>query len=90
LSSATRNCVSLSQARDWALAGGDDYELLFAVPASRFTELERAAHQLNLTLTPIGELQAGSGVTWSLNGRDFAPKVSGYDHFAQASTQITV
>jgi thiamine-monophosphate kinase len=90
LSSAMRSAVSLSQARDWALAGGDDYELLFAVPPSRFTELNRAADQLNLTLTPIGELRAGEGVTWSLNGKKFAPSVSGYDHFSQASTQITV
>ncbi len=90
LSAALRNSVSLSQARDWALGGGDDYELLFAVPANRFTELKGAAEQLNLTLTPIGELRAGAGVTWSLNGEDFAPKVSGYEHFTQASTQITV
>ncbi|MEO9054422.1 MAG: thiamine-phosphate kinase [Steroidobacteraceae bacterium] len=90
LSSALRKSVSLSQARDWALAGGDDYELLFAVPAQRFTELKGAADQLNLTLTPIGELLGGAGVTWSLNGKDFAPRLSGYDHFAQASTQITV
>ena len=90
LSSAMCNSVSLTQARDWALGGGDDYELLFAVPANRFAELKGAAAQLNLTLTPIGELRAGAGVTWSLNGEDFAPRVSGYDHFAQASTQITV
>jgi thiamine-monophosphate kinase len=82
LSTAMRNSVSLSQARDWALAGGEDYELLFAVPTDRFTELQGAADQLNLTLTPIGELHAGAGVTWSLNGQDFAPRVSGYDHFA--------
>ncbi|HTC39696.1 MAG TPA: thiamine-phosphate kinase [Steroidobacteraceae bacterium] len=82
LSGALRKSVSLGQARDWALAGGDDYELLLAVPANRFTELRDAANQLNLTLTPIGELHAGAGVTWSLNGEDFAPVVSGYDHFA--------
>jgi thiamine-monophosphate kinase len=82
LSGALRKSVSLGQARDWALAGGDDYELLLAVPANRFTELQDAANQLNLTLTPIGELHAGAGVTWSLNGEDFAPVVSGYDHFA--------
>ena len=90
LSRAMRNAVSLSAARDWALAGGDDYELLFAVPPSRFAALQGAAHQLNLTLTPIGELLSGEGVTWSLNGEEFAPSVSGYDHFCQASTQITV
>jgi thiamine-monophosphate kinase len=82
LSRAMRNSVGLSQARDWALAGGDDYELLFAVPTSRFVELRGAADQLNLTLTPIGELHTGAGVTWSINGQDFAPRVSGYDHFA--------
>jgi thiamine-monophosphate kinase len=90
LSVAMRNSVSSSQALDWALAGGDDYELLLAVPAKRFTELKAAADQLNLTLTPIGELRAGTGVTWSLNGAEFAPRVSGYEHFAQASTRITV
>lgn len=82
LSSAMRNCVEAAQARDWALAGGDDYELLFAVPPNRFPELEAAADLLNLTLTPIGELHAGAGVTWSLHGRDFTPRASGYDHFA--------
>ncbi|HEY2466069.1 MAG TPA: thiamine-phosphate kinase [Steroidobacteraceae bacterium] len=82
LSAALRKSASLGQARDWALAGGDDYELLFAVASSRFSELQAAADQLNLTLTPIGELHAGSGVRWSLNGEDFAPGVSGYDHFA--------
>ena len=84
LSRAMRNCASLGQARDWALAGGDDYELLFAVPANRFIELQGAADQLNLTLTPVGELHAGAGVTWSLNGENFAPGVSGYDHFGRA------
>lgn len=82
LSAALRKSASPGQARDWALAGGDDYELLLAVPASRFTELQGAADQLNLTLTPIGELHAGAGVTWSLNGEDFVPGVPGYDHFA--------
>ncbi len=90
LSTAMRNAVEEAQARDWALAGGDDYELLLAVPSESFRELQLAALRLNLTLTPIGELRTGAGVTWSLNGEDFAPSVSGYDHFAQASTQITV
>jgi thiamine-monophosphate kinase len=90
LSSALRAAVSADQARDYALAGGDDYELLLAVPARRFEELKAAADRLNLLLTAIGELRAGEGVTWSSGGNDFEPRVSGYDHFAQASTQITV
>ncbi|MGO9935050.1 MAG: thiamine-phosphate kinase [Steroidobacteraceae bacterium] len=90
LSSAMRAAASPQQARNWALAAGDDYELLFAVPPSRYPELKAAADRLNLTLTAIGELRTGAGVTWSLNGQQFAPGGAGYDHFAQASTQITV
>jgi thiamine-monophosphate kinase len=82
LSEALRAAVPLGQARDWALAAGDDYELLLAVPAARRAQLEAAAGQLNLKLTTIGELRAGNGVTWSLNGRDFVPGVRGWDHFA--------
>lgn len=82
LSPSMRAAVGPRQARDWALAGGDDYELLLAVPPDRFAEMAAVADQLNLTLSPIGELRAGVGVTWSLNGADFVPDVSGYDHFA--------
>jgi thiamine-monophosphate kinase len=82
LSEAMRAAVAVAQARDWALAAGDDYELLLAVPPPRYAQLEAAAGQLNLRLTTIGELRAGGGVTWSLNGRDFLPGVRGWDHFA--------
>ena len=82
LSSAMRAAVPASQARDWALAAGDDYELLLAVPAERYAKLEAAADRLDLRLTTIGELRAGGGVTWSLNGEDFTPGVRGWDHFA--------
>jgi thiamine-monophosphate kinase len=90
LSSALRAVAAEEQARDWALGAGDDYELLFAVPAPRYAELKAAADQLNLTLTAIGELLPGAGVIWSLNGEHFSPKAAGYDHFGRASTQITV
>jgi thiamine-monophosphate kinase len=90
LSAALRSVASADQAREWAMGAGDDYELLFAVPAERFAALKAAADRLNLLLTPIGELRSGAGVTWSLNGKDFQPSASGYDHFGRASTQITV
>jgi thiamine-monophosphate kinase len=90
LSDAMLAAATSTQARDWALAAGDDYELLLAVPPARFTELEAAAAQLNLRLTAIGELRSGSGVTWSLNGADFVPQRLGYDHFGRDSMQITV
>jgi thiamine-monophosphate kinase len=82
LSAALRSAVEIHQARDWALGGGDDYELLLAVPPAKYAELKGLADQLNLTLTPIGELRAGTGTSWSLNGVDFVPSVLGYEHFA--------
>jgi thiamine-monophosphate kinase len=82
LSEAMGAAVSGAQARDWALAAGDDYELLLAVPAPRYAYLKAEADRLNLRLTTIGELRAGEGVTWSLNGREFVPGVRGWDHFA--------
>ncbi len=82
LSEAMRAAVPAAQALDWALAGGDDYELLLAVPAPRYTELKAAAGQLNLRLTTIGEFRDGCGVSWSLEGRGLTPGVRGWDHFA--------
>jgi len=90
LSAALRATVSAAQAREWALAAGDDYELLLAVPPASYAKLESAARRLNLTLTIIGELSSGSGVSWSVDGADYTPTASGFDHFGQASTQITV
>src|SRR6202167_5951224 len=81
LSDALRATASVTRALDWALTAGDDYELLLAVPAPRYAELQAAAAQLNLMLTAIGELRSGNGVTWSLNGQDFQPASRGYDHF---------
>lgn len=81
MSRALLGLVPAAQARDWALAAGDDYELLLAVPPARFGELEAKARQLNLTFTAIGELRPGSGVTWAFNGAPFAAPAQGYDHF---------
>jgi thiamine-monophosphate kinase len=82
LSTAMRAVATPVQSLDWALAAGDDYELLLAVPPQRYAELQAAANRLNLTLTTIGELRAGAGVTWSLNGEHYVPSAAGYDHFA--------
>jgi thiamine-monophosphate kinase len=81
LSAALRATVSAAQAREWALGAGDDYELLFAASPANYPKLEAAARQLNLTLTIIGELSSGSGVSWSADGVDYIPAASGFDHF---------
>jgi thiamine-monophosphate kinase len=81
LSAALRSFTTVAQGREWALAAGDDYELLMAVPAQRFDELAAVAGRLNLTFTAIGELRRGMGVTWALEGLPFAAPARGYEHF---------
>jgi thiamine-monophosphate kinase len=81
LSPELKALLPLAAARELALAGGDDYELLLTVPASRFEELEAAAGRLNLTLTAIGEMLPGRGALWLCDGEPAAPKMRGYDHF---------
>lgn len=81
LSTALRAAASESEAREWALAAGDDYELLLAASPAMYPKLEAAASRLNLTLQIIGELSSGSGVSWSLRGAPYTPAAAGYDHF---------
>ena len=81
VSQALRAVADPAQAREWALSAGDDYELLLTVAAPRYVALEAQALRLNLTLAIIGEMRAGAGVSWSLDGTPFAPRSSGFDHF---------
>jgi thiamine-monophosphate kinase len=81
LSGALRSLATVAQGREWALAAGDDYELLMAVAPQRFDELAAVAARLNLTFTAIGELRRGKGVTWALEGLSFAAPARGYEHF---------
>ncbi len=72
LSEALRNTVSAEQAIEFALAGGDDYELLFTLPASLPPPQG---------CTAIGVIQAGSGVTVLSHHKPFVLNVAGYQHF---------
>jgi thiamine-monophosphate kinase len=66
-------------ALDLALGGGDDYELCFAAPADSEARVLAAARNAGVTVTAIGEVRAGAGVTVSGAGR--GARQSGYRHF---------
>ena len=68
----------------YALSGGEDYELLFTVPPGRVKKLR----SLELPVTEIGTI--ASGKTASLvdhRGRKIPLSPSGYDHFRKAGKQ---
>ena len=79
LSDAARE---LPGARDAALAGGDDYELLFTAPRGRREEVAALAKDLALPLTRIGSTNAGSGLRVVDAAGQQVPTISrGWQHF---------
>ncbi len=67
------------------LAGGDDYELLFAAPAARHPQIAELSRALGLPLTRIGILEAGPVGHIDLrdaSGEPIPIEGLGYDHFA--------
>lgn len=70
------------QGLNWALRGGDDYQLCFTVPQPRLPELERLIAEGAIVANRIGEIMAGSGVVvHDDNGRRLALARGGYQHF---------
>ncbi|MBZ4413019.1 thiamine-phosphate kinase [Myxococcus sp. MISCRS1] len=68
-----------------ALAGGEDYELLMAVPSARGRAFERACARGGHPVTRVGALSEGVGwVIHDESGRDVR-RPGGFDHFRQAS-----
>jgi thiamine-monophosphate kinase len=63
------------------LFGGDDYELLFTVPAERAAAIA-AAVPVELPVHRIGVIEAGAGVRCERGGRVEQLRGGGYDHFA--------
>lgn len=70
-----------AQARDHALAGGEDYELLFALPAGE--SLDLLAFSVDAPLTVIGEFTEGRDVVLEdAGGQRLDVARAGHDHFA--------
>ena len=66
-----------------ALTGGEDYELLFTVPAGRSEEIAPLLAETGLAATPIGEITAARGLTVvDPDGREVSVARGGYNHFA--------
>jgi thiamine-monophosphate kinase len=64
-----------------ALAGGDDYELLFSVPARRQGRLRTVIRQSRgVTITRIGELSSSPAILLKTDGAS-EPLPSGFTHF---------
>jgi thiamine-monophosphate kinase len=72
----------------WAVAGGEDYELLLAVPPRAAGRFERACARAGERVTWIGELTRGRGVILVDPQRGTVPTPAGFDHFAAPDHRI--
>jgi thiamine-monophosphate kinase len=80
--------LPLDEAQRFALAGGDDYELLFTAPAVHREALQALAHRLQLPLTCIGRIEATPGLR-AVNALGQVTPLSwpSHDHFAPESSR---
>ncbi|HEV2284933.1 MAG TPA: thiamine-phosphate kinase [Steroidobacteraceae bacterium] len=82
VSRALMEAVGANAARELALTGGDDYELLFTVEPARAAEFERALPQEQWNYRQIGVLRAAAGVVLTRDGTVMDFSHSGYQHFS--------
>jgi len=75
--------VGREVAREYALTGGDDYELLFTVPLARLGAMTHAVALGLGPVTRIGSLVSGNGVRVSTRGGVMQFSGAGFDHFAR-------
>ncbi len=66
-----------------ALAGGDDYELVFTAPASARVAVAKAALDSQTSVTRLGQIEAAPGLRLiDVNGQPLERHYPSFDHFA--------
>lgn len=83
LSPGLRRFAGIEQARELALGGGDDYELLFTVPPSRVSRLAARSVRWNCPVTRLGAITPGRNLRWRLDGRPFRFRDRTFRHFGE-------
>jgi thiamine-monophosphate kinase len=69
-----------------AARGGEDYELLVAMPAGFGSAAAGVAERTGVPLTKVGRVEAGTGVLFLLAGVE--TEVAGWDHFVDAPRRL--
>ena len=80
----TQALKGLGDGRKWRyqLSGGDDYELLFTLPAQHREWLATCSQEHELELSVIGEIEKDEGIRCFRNdGSAYLPQDTGFEHF---------
>jgi len=73
--------VPTGTALEWALTGGDDYQLCFTASESRAEQLKEQARTRVLDITWVGEMVAEQGIYDAKTGQGYKYKQAGFSHF---------
>jgi len=68
---------------DWAVRGGEDYELMFTIPPERFDNVPELLAPLGVTATIIGSVTEGGSVLVRMEGREEPMPPPGFSHFSE-------
>ena len=75
--------MPLARQREFTLAGGDDYELVFTVPPERRARVADAAASAGVAVTRIGRIEAEAGLRLvDASGHAVVFAAASFDHFA--------
>ena len=75
--------LPLSRRLDMALAGGDDYELLFTAAPDQAQAVQEAANDCDVPVTYIGRISAGQGLqVMDIHGVPISRRFVSFDHFS--------
>ncbi len=81
LSDALVDSVSKEHAVEYALAGGEDYELLFTVPDIQTGALDTVLKQTGVRYTKIGQITAGRKLMLRQGRQEYIFHKQGFKHF---------
>lgn len=83
LSQALRASTAPQEARQFALAGGDDYELCFTMPPERCEAAFAAGRELGVAVTDVGQVEPRTGLqVLGEQGCIVNTGKTGFDHFS--------
>jgi thiamine-monophosphate kinase len=81
--SPAMQALPLARRLDMALAGGDDYELLFTAPPDQADAVQEAANDCDVSITCIGRITSGSGLqVLDAQGLPMSRRFASFDHFS--------
>jgi thiamine-monophosphate kinase len=87
LSGALQNSFDRERGIEFALCGGDDYELCFTVPPGRRPEMRALQETCGIEVAEIGIVTAQSDLLCTDGGEVVDVQHSGYTHFSNGSAQ---